>query len=499
MPIVDISIDNGNIFDLQSEGEDLWIHKAANTLHIKTQKETIDGLLLFDRDEPYHERLVEETERIIRSQGYIHDVKIESEPVCEQGVEVKVISTDNWTLTPSVSVGHSGGETRTSFEIEENNLLGMGTSIKLKSESDEDRDEDSISIHDNNWFGNHKNMNLTLSDNSDGHYYEAELHRPFFQLDSRYAWSAKFISQQLERPVYTEGALTDKVGENNEFAQFAYGWSAGLVDDRVERYRFGWTFSDVEYFRTDDFPASEIPDPVFNSYPFFSYSWSRPEYVTLTNFLVMGVNEDVSVGDSLSLNFGWKDEAFGSDERGLIFGLGYSIGSRLADRTLGFMDLSLSYETSEVSDDTGSFSLGGKLYHYRNEDHSYLFDAAFETSLNAENFELFVVGGDSGLKGYPIRYQKGDTRLTLGVEDRLYFKWYPLRMLKFGAAVFAETGSAWIEGEDPNFISDAGFGLRAVSTRQSHSKVLHADIAFPLNEKDQVDSYQFFLKAQAQF
>lgn len=499
LPIVDISIENGNIFDPEIEGQDLWIHRLANTLHIKTQKKTIDELLLFDLDEPYDERLVQETERSIRSQGYIHDVRIESEQTCEQGVEVKVISTDNWTFSPSLSVGHSGGETRTTFELEENNLLGLGTSIKLKSESDEDRDENSIAIHDNNWFGNHKNLSLTVSDNSDGYYYDVELHRPFFQLDSRYAWSGKLISHELERPVYTGGVITDKVGERSEFFQLSYGWSDGLVDGEVLRYQVGWTISDVEYFQTSDFPNSEIPDPVSSSYPFFSISWLRPEYVTLTNFLVMGVNEDVSVGDSFSISIGLKNEALGSDERGLIIGISYGLGSRLGERTLGFADLSLSVDTNEVSDDTGFFSLAGRLYHYRNEDHSYLLNAVYETSLNAENFEQFVLGGDSGLKGYPIRYQKGDSRMTLGVEDRLFFKWYPLQMLKFGAAVFAETGSAWSDGDSPNFISDAGFGLRVVSTRQSHAKVLHADIAFPFNEKDQVDKYQFFLKAQAQF
>ena len=499
LPIVAISIDNGNIFDPDNEDENLWIHQVANSLHIRTQTETIDELLLFGRNELYEERLVQETERILRSKDYIHDVSIESEPVCEQGVEVKVISTDNWTLTPSLSVGHSGGETRTAFEIEESNLLGMGTSVKLKSESDEDRDENSISIRDGNWFGNHKDLQLTIGSNSDGHLYEAELRQPFYQLDSKYAWSVRLRSHELEQPVFTQGVLTDKVGQTSELAQFSWGWSDGLVDGSVVRYQVGWTFSDTDYFRTEDFPQAEIPQPQFDSYPFFSYSLSYPEYVTMTNFLVMGVSEDISVGDSFEISFGLKDEAFGSDERGVILDLSYYVGSQLFERTLGFVDLSLNIETNEMKDDTGSFLLGGRLYHYRDEDHSYLLNGTFETSLNAEEFEQFVLGGDSGLKGYPIRYQKGDSKMTLGVEDRLYFSWYPLRMLKFGAAVFAETGSAWIEGEDPNFISDAGFGLRAVSTRQSHSKVLHADIAFPLSEKDQVDSYQFFLKAQAQF
>ena len=499
LPISSISIDNGNIFDLEAEGENLWIHRVANSLHIKTQKKTIEGLILFERMQPYSEQLVEETERIIRSQEYIHDARIESVPVCGEGVRLKIVTSDNWTLTPKLSVVRSGGETRTSFAIEESNLLGLGTSINLESESDEDRDATSISFHDRNWFGNHKNLNLTLSNNSDGYFYETRLYRPFFQLDSKYAWSVLLNARELERPVYTGGVLSDKVGETAETAQFSYGWSEGLVGDSVTRFEVGWVFSDTKYFQTDDFPLSEIPESDISSYPFFSYSLSQPIYLTLTNFRLMEVSEDIAIGDTLRVDFGWKDEAFGSDERGLIVGFDYNFGNRIADRTLWFLDLSLGYEANAESDDTGYFSLGGKLYHYRNENHSYLINGAIETALNPENFELYVLGGDSGLKGYPIRYQKGDTRVTLALEDRFYFDWYPWKLLKFGAAVFAETGSAWIEEDGPNFIGDVGFGLRVISTRQSQAKVLHADIAFPLSERDQVDSYQLFLKARAEF
>lgn len=499
LPISSISIDNANIFDPEDEEENLWIHRVANSLHIKTQKKTIEGLILFDRMQPYSEQLVEETERMIRSKGYIHDARIESDPVCGEGVRLKVLTTDNWTLTPNISIDSSGGETRTSFELEESNLLGLGTSINLKSESDEDRDEDSVSFYDSNWLGNHKNLNLTLSNNSDGYFYATRLYRPFVQLDSRYAWSVEVSALELERPVYTDGVLSDKVGETAETAQVSYGWSKGLVGDSVTRFQVGWAFSDKEFFQTDDFPLSEIPESEISSYPFFGYSLLQPIYLTMTNFRVMEVSEDISIGDSFSFDLGWKDEAFGSDERGLVVGVDYNYGSRIANRTLWFVDLSLDYEANAERDDKGFFSLGGRFYHYRAQDHSYLINGAIETALNPENFEEYVLGGDSGLKGYPIRYQSGDTKATFALEDRFYFDWYPWKLLKFGTAVFFETGSAWVEEDGPNFISDVGFGLRVVSTRQSKAKVLHADIAFPLSERGQVDSYQLFLKARAEF
>ena len=38
MPIVEISIDNENIFDLEQEEQNLWIHRWGNKLHVKTRK-----------------------------------------------------------------------------------------------------------------------------------------------------------------------------------------------------------------------------------------------------------------------------------------------------------------------------------------------------------------------------------------------------------------------------------------------------------------------------
>ncbi|MDH3388591.1 MAG: hypothetical protein OEN02_11855, partial [Gammaproteobacteria bacterium] len=128
-----------------------------------------------------------------------------------------------------------------------------------------------------------------------------------------------------------------------------------------------------------------------------------------------------------------------------------------------------------------------------------LVSATFEAARVSEPVDQYLLGGDTGVKGYPVRYQNGDRKVTLSFEKRDYFKWYPLQLFKLGTALFAETGSAWISGNDPNFISDVGIGLRVVSTRQSNSKVLHADIAFPLSERDQVDSYQIYIKARAQF
>lgn len=497
--ISEVDIENGNIFDPERPDQNLWIHRIANDLHIKTRKETIEGLLLLQPDQLYSERLAQETERIIRAQDYIHDAEVIPEPVCAQGVKLKVVSTDNWTLTPSVSVGHSGGETRTAAKIEEANLLGMGIDFRLKHEQDEDRTQNTLSFMDNDWFGNRKQLEVVVGDNSDGYRYEINLSRPFYQLDSRDAWHVSLRANEAVLPIFSQGELSDEVGQTTEGGSVFYGWSDGLIDNSAARWTAGFAFSESRYFRTPDFPSASIPDDEVVRYPYLQYNYLEDEYFELTNFQVMGVTEDIAVGDYFSLTFGWKDEAFGSTQSGHVLALNYSTGDPISPRTFALYDLSLRHDGNDATGDTGFLGLGARLYHYRDPDHSYQFKASLEAARSPELFEQFTLGGSNGLKGYPIRYQNGDRKLALSVEKRNYFKWYPLQMFKLGTALFAETGSAWNSDASPEFIGDVGIGLRLVSTRQSNSKVLHADIAFPMSERDQVDSYQIFIEAQAQF
>ena len=498
LPILEVTIDNNDIFDLQQEDQNLWIHRWANRLHINTRSKTIEEQLLFDPRDGYNQRLIDETERLLRSRNYIHKAEITAEEVCGKGVKLTVTTTDNWTLTPSITASRSGGETRTSLEIEEANLLGLGTEIKILTESDEKRDSDAFVYRDKNWLGNHKILKLELADNSDGHVYRVDLERPFIKQDSKYAWSVRPSSVERENPIYEQGDEVAKVGEINDSLLLSYGWSDGLVDDSVSRYRLGWFANRLRYNSVDD-PNIELPEDVDKSYPFFEYEHLNIKYVERINFRVMGITEDIKLGSSLRTRIGWKDEAYESTQEGHILEFEYSFGSFISTHNLGLFDLSLSHESNKTIDDTGRIEMRGQLYNFRGVNHSYVFSSRLEAAQNPELFERIEVGGDSGLKGYPVRFQNGERAFTLSAERRVYFNLYLWQLFKFGFAVFAEAGSAWDSGEDPVWLSDVGTGLRLVSTRQSSSKVLHFDIAFPLSEKDDIDEYQLYVKARTEF
>jgi len=498
LPILEVTIDNNDIFDLEQENQKLWIHKWANKLHINTRKKTIEEQLLFDIRDGYNKRLIRETERLLRSRSYIHEVEITVEEVCGKGVNLAVVTTDNWTLTPSITASRSGGETRTALEIEESNLLGLGTEIKILSESDEERDSNVFIYRDNNWLGNLETLKLELADNSDGHFHQVDIARPFIKQDSKYAWSIRPSSIERENPVYEKGDEIAKVGELNDSLLLTYGWSDGLVDNSVSRYRLGWFANKLRYNTVDD-PNVELPEDVDKSYPFIEYEHLNVKYVERINFRVMGITEDIRLGSSLRTRIGWKDEAYESTQEGHVLEFDYNFGSFISAHTLGLFDLSLSHESNKTIDAIGRIVMQGQLYNFRGVNHSYVFSSKLEAAQNPELFERIEVGGDSGLKGYPVRFQNGDRAFTLSAERRKYFNVYLWQLFKFGFAMFAEAGSAWENGNNPVWLSDVGTGLRLVSTRQSSSKVLHFDIAFPLSEKDEIDDYQLYVKARTEF
>ena len=117
--------------------------------------------------------------------------------------------------------------------------------------------------------------------------------------------------------------------------------------------------------------------------------------------------------------------------------------------------------------------------------------------------DQLLLGGDSGLPGYPSRYQSGTRRALLRLEERFYTDIYLYRLVRVGAAAFVDAGRAWggaFESANNNgWLRDVGFGLRLVSDRSANGSVAHLDIAFPLDAQGDVKRAQFLVKTYTAF
>lgn len=138
----------GNIFNPDLPEENHWYHQTTNRFHIKTQDQVIAQTLLFKPGDSLDLARIAESERLLRTRKHLKDVKITLEQVCGKQVNMRVVTTDNWTLTPSISFGRSGGNNSKSISIEEHNLLGLGKELNLSFKQDEQRNQSHLIYND---------------------------------------------------------------------------------------------------------------------------------------------------------------------------------------------------------------------------------------------------------------------------------------------------------------------------------------------------------------
>jgi len=107
------------------------------------------------------------------------------------------------------------------------------------------------------------------------------------------------------------------------------------------------------------------------------------------------------------------------------------------------------------------------------------------------------------LRGYPLRYQGGDKKFLFTVEKRYFSDWYPFRLFHVGGAIFFDAGRTW--GEDPvggpnlGLLTDVGIGLRIGNNRSGIGRMIHIDLAFPLNGEEDIDSVQLLIESKKSF
>ena len=101
-----------------------FVYKAGNSAHIKTREITIQNLLLFGNNDKFNSLLVNESERLIRSQTYIHDVSITAkmDRSSSDSVDIYIRVSDIWSITPDGSISTSSAK----GVLTDQNFLGTG-------------------------------------------------------------------------------------------------------------------------------------------------------------------------------------------------------------------------------------------------------------------------------------------------------------------------------------------------------------------------------------
>ena len=503
--IATISITNNDIFDMDRPDENRALYRLANRLHVRTRPDVIRQQLLFDVGDSYSRQAIEESERILRSNRYIQEVSLRPVQHEDGTVDVDVTTSDVWTLMPKLSFSKAGGASNTAIGIKEMNVLGTGIAVEAMFKSDVDRDSTVLKIVDRNLGQSWYRLATSIAQNSDGHEYGLDIGKPFYSLNSTNALGLSLLDADRIETFYDRGEVASDVRHQGRDVEMLFGRSRGLKNGWARRVTFGSGVSDHRY--TDSGSTDPGLFPLMQDrrlvYPFVGMEIVEDHYDKASNLDQIHRVEDRFLGTRASARVGLAREEFGSDRNAWLVDLHAQTGFGNSERSS--LLLAAGVTTRLESDGPQNLLLGlSAKYYKRQSERRVLFVGLSGTYGHRPDLDQYLpLGGDTGLRGYPIRFQSGDKRAVLTVEQRLFTDWNPFALFRVGGAAFFDVGRTWgvspLSDSSDTWLSDVGFGLRIGSTRSGLGRMIHVDVAFPLSGRENIDDIQFLVSTRKSF
>ncbi len=497
--ILKIIVERGEIYS-KEEAESTRLFRMLNTVNWLTRENTIRQELLFQEGDLLDAELVAETERNLRAIKGLSVAEVLIEPSHPGGVDIRVRTRDAFTLRIEASTSFVGGEAAGRLSLGESNLFGYGSSFSFVQTRRTKKSVNRIQYFEPRLFGSRQSFFTRYAKGdlkTNGHkistvYYQFEVARPFFRLDTRHAYSIGYVFDDGADTFYdgdideTTDVLRKKTGTSLVFSK---RWGTRFYKHiltstvRYQKIRYGEQFGNGK--RTILVPD----DAEFYSWV-ESYGQRKTHYFLEQEQLdtLEGV-EDIEVGweAGFSLGPGYRDK----NKEGGIYTLIHGFNAQSV--SIPTTDSVLVLHASALGRVNAGryFGWEGKAFvHYYYQGFpwqtlvsSFIFDAVYER----EDLEReLILDEASGLRGYRAKAFSGNKRLRLNIEDRIFT---PIEVyhVVFGFAAFLDSGYVWERGHTPDISdlrSSLGIGLRIGSLPLLKNTVLRVDMAFPLNSDD---------------
>ena len=503
--IGDVNILNDSIFDLDIPEEDKALYRLANRLHVTTRPGVIQQQLLFNEGDKWSVSRIQESERILRGNRYIQNANIDTVRNGDGTVDVNVHTSDVWTLIPRISLSRSGGENKSGIGIKELNLLGTGIQLEALYKSNIDRDSAIFRFTDrhlgNSWYS----LNAVIAENSDGHTRLLDLERPFYSLDSSAAHGVSYLDDDRIDALYDGGEITNRFRHQSESFSLYRGWSKGLRNGWTRRYIAGIAYDDHRFSIADDDPAPVplLPDDRTLVYPYVGIEILEDRFEKTSNVDQVNRTEDRFLGTRFTAQLGYAGRRFGSDRNAWIVNAGLQRGFGSSDDHSLIFSSDLSTRIEDSGAENLTLDVGAKYFRRQSDKRLFYASLSGTYGYNLDVDNQLLLGGDNGLRGYPLRYQGGDRMALLTLEQRYFTDWYPFRLFRVGGAVFFDAGKAWhSQGDDrpgSELLKNVGFGLRLGNTRSGQGRMTHIDLAFPLDGDQGIKNVQFLIETRKSF
>ncbi len=502
------------IFDESNPKENNYLFRAVNYLHVNTRESIIKNDLLFSENDRYEEQLLDESERILRTRRYLSEASVTASDGCSEGKEGKEVRVDVhevWTLIPVLNFSHAGGKNSSGYGLRDSNFLGFGKTVNIKHTSDAERTGNLFQYYDPNTGIADSTFSLGYADNNDGTSKSVALIRPFVALSTEWTAGISYDALNEEDTLYNAGKEVDRFARTNTAKSIFFGIKLNTgTRESVHRILVGYNTLKDSFLSAGIEPdeSTIIPEDRQFNYPWIEYQRVYDGYIKAHNIDQINRVEDINLGANIRFRLGYASSEVDAYDKSYVINSQYSQGFMLSKN-----QILLAQVTGNSYYGAADF-YNGELkaemsYHWKNFNRGQFFVGVTA----ARGFRLFKdlpleLGGDTGLRGYPARYEAGDHLQLVTLEQRFFGEKEWFSLFHMGAAVFYDQGRAWGESAVPQneqgLLRDFGIGLRISGTRTGNREegahnVVHIDVATPLDGGKDISKFQWIVKVKQTF
>jgi hypothetical protein len=418
----------GNSIGDSIKSQPNFFTKAGNKIHVQSQNITIRNLLLIRRNQPFDSLLVKESERLVRSMNYVNDVSffVNSASANSDSVDIFIRELDKWSIIP----GGSFSDTRLSFNIRENNFIGMGH--EFQNGFTWNHEKGAYAFNTNYYIPNIRNtyINSTLHYNIDEFGNSARsfaIDRPFFSPLAKWAAGASF-AQFRRDSVYASDFIPELQKIKFNVQDYWAGSAVQLFKGNTEHIRttnfisaarflrIRYVEKPIEMYDTTNFYADE-------NFYLASIGISTRKYVQDKYIFNFGLTEDVPVGKVFSLTSGYQHK----NNTGRFY-----LGGRISYGNYyqwGYFSSNVEYGTffHESHSEQAVFKAGLNYFTGLIEVGKWKFrqfvKPEFTVGRNLFVTDSLTINDGSGLKGFHSVGLTGTSRLLLTLQTQSYAPW----------------------------------------------------------------------------
>lgn len=493
-----IEVDIGEVFDLSKPEENIWIGRTANRLHASTHETVIRRVLLFEEGGPVRERVIHETERLLRALPFVKDARIDPIELPDGTVTAVVRVRDAWTLQMSASYSKVGGQTATAFGISEVNCFGFGKSVAFDTATDHERHTWGLSYGDPQLFGSRWTLFAHTQYLTDGYLRSLQVERPFFALDTPWSTGVEMSKKRASLHLYDRATEVFNVPFGQDSIRLSGAMLLHESGDRVWRGGLLMKREDTSYG-----PVTQVGSPGFLAPPPLSdrrlrgpgltFSTQKDAYDVFIDLQGMDSPEDYNLAWTGEVELGMYSRAFGSTLTAPFFRVKTGSGWSSSDDNLTL--LAAAWEGRMPATGLEDSRMGLSLTQYLKLTPNQILAGmvAVNRAQHPDPENWYYLGGDQGMRGFPNFLHPGDASWLASFDYRLLTdqRWWGI--VRLGYIAFVDLGSIHrMDGQGwSRTYADVGVGLRLGNLKSSAGRVILLSLAVPVNREGYQPRWQF--------